>query len=343
MNNIKPPTRSFWLAYFITLSLIFILPLSSGFFFLPSLTWKDLDRINYDESIHSPPDNNWYLASDFKGNLDYDVIYYNFGKSIENANKADIIILGNSRILSAFDESILKYYGNHYGLKFFNMGFGHIESYKFPYTIIKKYDLRPKIVIINAEDFRDDFSNIAMHVISQGKPRRALSFFVRSSIYKDILIFHSYSPKWIQPILEKLLRKNIYNKITYRSRITGALLIPPISRKSIPIINRYENNCDVEVKALDIAKRFKDEMLQRGTQIVITLPPHNNSCRKAAEKIAEYIGVPLIYVDWRGLNTFDGSHLTVESGQRFTEEFLKKFENSETFLNAISKKPKKLN
>ena len=130
----------------------------------------------------------------------------------------------------------------------------------------------------------------------------------------------------------------------YRSRITGVWFIPSPSRwffTSTPIKNTIENDCKLEPQVLENAVRFKHEMAKRGTQIVLTLVPHNSSCRNIAEKIAAHIQVPTIFVDWDGMSTRDDSHLIEESAKRFTEEFLRKLEKSETFLNLVSETPTK--
>jgi hypothetical protein len=311
-----------------------------AFLSLPTLTWGDLDAINYAGLINSPPDNDWYLASDFKGLLDHDVLYYNFGKSIENAKKADILFLGNSRVQLGLDRDLLQSFAKRHCLNYFNMALGNFESYQFSLMIIRKYDLRPKVIIISAEDFTGNLSDLAQDVISHGKLQSALFFFLRNAIYKDILVLHSYAPRWIRETSSATLKEHVYNPVVYRSRVTGEWFRRPSSRKSTPITNKNEWDCGARIngKAFDNAKRFKGEMSERGTQVVLTLVPHNDSCQKSAEQLAKHIGVLMIGVDWHGLSTTDGSHLTKESSQRFTEEFLRKFETSECFLDLIYKK-----
>ena len=336
----KSSAKLYLVVYVSTLLFVFIAILLPAFLSLPSLTWGDLDAINYAGLINSPPDNDWFPASDFKGPFDHQVLYYNFGKSIENAKKADILFLGNSRVQLGLDRDLLQPFAKRYCLNYFNMSLGNFESYQFPLMIIRKYDLRPKVIIINAEDFRGGPSDLAQGVISQGRLRSALFFFLRNAIYKDILVLHSYAPRWIRETFSATLKEHVYKSVVYRSRVTGEWFRPPSSsRKSTPITNKNESACRDRItgKAFDNAKRFKEEMSERGTQVVLTLVPHNDSCQKSAEQLAKQIGVLMIGVDWHGLSTVDGSHLTKESSQRFTEEFLRKLETSKCFLDLIYK------
>jgi hypothetical protein len=276
--------------------------------------------------------------------LDHDVLYHNFGKSIENAKKADILFLGNSRVQLGLDRDLLQSFAKRYRLNYFNMAFANIGSYEFPLMIIRKYNLRPRVIIVNAEDFTGNLDSdyLALYVISQGRLHSALLLFLRSAIYKDILVLHSYAPRWIREMSSATLKKHVYNRVIYRSRVTGEWFRAPSSPMPIPITNKNESECKDRIKgeAFANAKRLKEEISERGAQVVLTLVPHNHSCQKGAEQLAKHIGAPMIGVDWHGLSTIDGSHLTKESSQRFTEEFLRKFETSECFLDMISKKPR---
>jgi hypothetical protein len=335
----KSSAKLYLVVYVSTLLFVFIATLLPAFLSLPSLTWRDLDAINYGGLINSPPDSDWYLASDFKGPLDHDVLYYNFGKSIENAKKADILFLGNSRVQLGLDRGLLESFAKRNCLNYFNMAFANVESYQFPLMIIRKYDLRPKVIIINAEDFTGSLSFLAQDVISQGRLQSVLLFFLRNATYKDILVLHSYAPRWIRETFSATLKEHVYKHVVYRSRVTGQWS-RPASRKSIPITNKNESDCEagIKEKTFDNAKRFKEEMSKRGTRVVLTLVPHNYSSQNCAEQLAKHIGALMIGVDWHGLSTVDLSHLTKESSQRFTEEFLRKFETSECFLDLIYKK-----
>jgi hypothetical protein len=340
----ESPARFFLVVYSVTLFLTLVAIFLPAFISLPNIFRGNIAAIDYSGLINGAPDKNWYLAHDFKGNLDHDVIYYNLEKSIENIKKAEILILGNSRVQFGFHHKTLESFEARYGFKFFNMGLGNSEYYLFPLLILEKYNLCPKMVIVNSETFDGKLSPVAENTISQGKFQRGLTFLMRSSFYKTILVLHSNIPEPIRGLLLPTLR-SIYGKVMYRSLITGVWSGPYVSPKFFklkPIKNTIENDCKTESQILENAKRFKDELDKRGIQIVLTLIPHNTSRRNVAEKIASHIQVPFIFVDSDDMSTWDGSHLTEESAKHFTEEFLAKLEKSETFLILVSENPNRI-
>ncbi|HVP77056.1 MAG TPA: hypothetical protein VMV04_04110 [Thermodesulfobacteriota bacterium] len=339
----ESPARFFLVVYsvalFLTLGAIFLPALVS----LPNIFRGEFGAIDYSKFINGAPDERWYLAHDFKGDLEHDVLYYNFEKSIENIRKTDILILGSSRVQFGFHYKTLESFEVRYGVKFFNMGLGYWEGYLFPLLVMEKYNLNPKMVIVNAEAFSGELTPVAEHIIAQGKFRRGLTFLIRSSFYKDILVLHSYVPEPVRGLLLLTLR-SVYDRVWYRSRTTGMWFKPyasPRFSKSKRIKNTVENDCKIESQVLENARRFKDEMDKRGTQIVLTLVPHDASRRNVAEKIAAHIQVPFIFVDWDDMSTYDGSHLTEESAQHFTERVLRGIENSPPLFNLIVKTPLK--
>src|SRR6201996_9825115 len=84
---------------------------------------------------------------------DQDLFFHNIGRSIDYARRADIIILGSSLVSFALSEEVIRErLEKPYGLKFYNMAFVGVASGEFSRRIIEKYDLHPRLWIINADD-----------------------------------------------------------------------------------------------------------------------------------------------------------------------------------------------
>src|SRR5262245_45845583 len=116
------------------------------------------------------PDPSWYLAFDGGPQLDDYVLYYGLGASIAHARDADILILGNSRVQFAFPDDALRAFEATHGVTIFSLGFGYVEGYSLPLDIIRKFDLRPKLVLVNVDHFfGDDESEFARVVRSSGR------------------------------------------------------------------------------------------------------------------------------------------------------------------------------
>jgi hypothetical protein len=335
----ESPARLFLVVYSVTLFLTFVAIFLPAFISLPNIFRGKFAGIDYSELVNGAPNEHCYLSHDFKGDLGHDVLYYNFEKSIENIRKADILILGSSRVQFGFHYKTLESFEGRYGVRFFNMGLSNWECYLFPLLVMEKHNLNPKMVIVNAEAFNGKLTPVAEHIIAQGKFQRGLTFLIRSSFHKSILVLHSHIPEPIRGLLLEALR-NVYDKVWYCSRLTGVWFKPYVSQRSSKpkrIKNTIENDCETGPQVFENARRFKNEMDKRGTQIVLTLVPHDASCRNVAEKIAAHIRVPFIFVDGDDMSTSDGSHLTEESAKHFTEEVLQEIENSATLFHLIAK------
>jgi len=79
--------------------------------------------------------------------------FHNIGHSIENLKRADVVIVGSSLVAFAIDSKIAKAaLGNEHGLSFYNMSFVGVSSGEFTKRIVVKYNIHPKLWIINADD-----------------------------------------------------------------------------------------------------------------------------------------------------------------------------------------------
>ena len=100
------------------------------------------------------PTGSWYLDSrPWEQAYSHSVLYFGLGRSIESARRADILMLGNSRMLFAFPSDVLTPALAAHGLKAFNLGFQHSEFNVFPERVLERNDLRPRVVIVNEDEF----------------------------------------------------------------------------------------------------------------------------------------------------------------------------------------------
>src|SRR5690606_24024119 len=74
-------------------------------------------------------------------------------ESLEAMRAADVLLMGNSRLMFALRGNVLRQYFLPRGLRPFALGFGHLEQHEFPLAIFRRYDLRPRVVIANVDNF----------------------------------------------------------------------------------------------------------------------------------------------------------------------------------------------
>ena len=67
--------------------------------------------------------------------------------------QADVLFLGNSRLMFALRPAELQRYFAAHGLDYYVLGFGFREGDAFPRALIVRHDLRPRLVVVNADTF----------------------------------------------------------------------------------------------------------------------------------------------------------------------------------------------
>ncbi|HET9869584.1 MAG TPA: hypothetical protein VFR02_03680, partial [bacterium] len=85
----------------------------------------------------------------------YDRLYYGIGPAVENARRADILLLGNSRVLFAFRAPAVRAFEQKSGLKVFNFCFPANDGLVMAWEAIQRNDLRPSLVVVNENQFFD--------------------------------------------------------------------------------------------------------------------------------------------------------------------------------------------
>ena len=80
---------------------------------------------------------NFYLSGTNRDDVDHSYIFHNINNIIEYIQKADILTLGNSKMLFALDHDSINNFNSLSNKKIFNLSFDHAEGIMFPLSIIK--------------------------------------------------------------------------------------------------------------------------------------------------------------------------------------------------------------
>lgn len=303
-----------------------------------------------------PSNNHWFLSYYGKPSKyvhsDHDVFYYGVGDSVENARKADVLILGSSLALFGFEYRLLDEFAERHDIKIFNMAFPGEPSGDFAQEIIRKFRLRPKIIIVLAEVanatafFTHSLSGHSQTAITQGWLKSAKEVF-------------SMNVRWrLENILRFLLPERIFgssvfsnNQTMYRSCINGCYLQderalgwmrPPPSafeRQQAYFRERIAPVCPLTDETAKAALAFKEAMNEIGAQVVLCYIPFTpNLPPLKTRELETRTMTPFIEVDDAGLSWYEaaGGHLDSEGSILFTIRFLEKFEESEPFRNMVA-------
>jgi hypothetical protein len=265
----------------------------------------------------SPPPPDWYLGY-FNGDVDHSVVYNNLDGFADSLKRADVLFLGNSRMQYAFrNQDILRQFFSSRSLTYYNLAFGYGEGQAFPEAIIRKFDLHPKWVIVNADPF---FGKLASPVASE-----AISFGYlgawKSNFEADESLLVQRGIHRIFPYLALSQWDLRAEWIYYRAKRDGTVRVA--AWRATPRAMWLDNSAGgqpLRRSQIAAAESFRKELSARGAELVLTaIPP---SSGKAAQQLSSLLRVPLIAAQASGLATIDGSHLDDDSSKRFSVSFL---------------------
>ena len=101
-----------------------------------------------------PPSGAYYLAHDRGGHIDHHVLYHGTDEgAAARLQAAEVLFLGNSRLMFALEPTTVRQFFAATRHPYYVLGFGHEEQDDFPLEIIRRRDLRPSLVVINADHF----------------------------------------------------------------------------------------------------------------------------------------------------------------------------------------------
>jgi hypothetical protein len=289
----------------------------------------------YRPLLPEAPGKDWYLSyyqTDKAFSLDHDRLYYNMGGAIERARDADILILGHSMTVFGFDWRRLERFAEQRDVRIFHLGFLSEISREFSLQLIRRYDLKPKIVIVNLDYqgrpafLADSMTPYARRVISEGFLKRTLSACLTDKMRWWLGNDHPEA-------ISRVIYRSVRHGGSFVDHWAGYLADHP------PFQSRNTDCQAATVQEASQALKWSLELQQRGSEIVLTTVPSRNTCLKATADIAKQIHASFIAVDGRGMTSFDdGYHLDRQGAALFTDRFLQAFESSAAFRRLLAVK-----
>lgn len=241
-------------------------------------------------------------------------------RAVEALKQAEVLILGNSRAMTAFSTKPVDEFFKKIGHRYYVMSFGYDEFDLFPEYIIKKYGLKPMLIIINADPF---FANLF------SVPGKAAAEFGLRSASENR--FKQFAASVIETFCSWGAACRNTTQAIYRSRETGqwiwrdTLLVggvkpfPFDEAKRTPIADGLLRHWNAN------AQHFLERLRLPDTCIILTSVPNQ---RMASERVAEFVAEQnkLLTVNVEGgpYLTYDGSHLDAGSADRWSAAFLEK-------------------
>lgn len=271
-------------------------------------------RIRHISVAQRPLGDDYYLAHDRGGHLDHHVLYYGTdAEAMRHLMAADILFVGTSRMMFAIRSRVFTPWAAAHGVTYYTLGFGHRDGDTWVREIIRRHDLRPKLVVVNVDGFFGrDLSEWAERV------RKDSTFGARKLMlegefgHESRRVIHRVIPNWI----------DLYGRpgfpfgnefIAYRSRTTGAWSISPWPEPVMEAPSLDYGVGPVGPRIGDPARAFKAELDAIGARLVLTYVPTPDDAGGNPVALGAMLGVPVVGMDVDGLTSHDGSHLSEES------------------------------
>jgi hypothetical protein len=274
-----------------------------------------------------PPEGDYYLANDVGGHVDHHVHFFGTdAEVVRRMREAEVLFLGNSRLMYALRPDILRPFFAAERVSYYVMGFGYREADRFPLEIIRRFDLRPRIVVVNADGFFGGGLSPWAEIVNRDTPFAARKWQLEAeAAHEARRVVHQFVPHWLRLFgLPGLGLRRTF--IAYRARADGTWHISPwpegtegfkAPRLDGPAPGRGE---------VAAARAFKAELDRRGSRLVLTLVPSPEPMPGAGPtRFADLLAVPLVIADVPALTTHDHSHLSEASAHDWTDAFVGAF------------------
>jgi hypothetical protein len=306
---------------------------SIAFLFALAVWWNYASGQDHVASIPLNGDGTWYHNYEIAFEIqDQEILYNDIGNSIRNAQQADIIFLGWSRLIFAIDWREFEAFERKHHVKMFKMGMAGVSSGEFPLRIIRKYGLHPKLWIINTDrdtqDFRSGF--FFMNMFSPAAfGAGVVSRVVNTSRIVALKIVLARNVRWRLKMAAGFLKQD-----PYRSARTGNWYLdnwpgnaydrnPAINSRELRIVEgvarqteRLDFTCPAAPEEVDGAKDYAKAI---GGAIILIQVPSTFACPQRVHELAWALGVPTFTVDPTQFSTTDnGGHLDTISARRYS-------------------------
>lgn len=240
--------------------------------------------------------------------------------SIDAIDKADVLFLGNSRTQYAFSTQPVSDYFEKTGIGHYVMGFGMGSTYPAPEQLIVKNNLKPKVLVVNADPFFHDRLSLG-----------------NKEMYKDDFgTWWEYQVKrWMQVAQRNICDSETQDGFLFRKMCTGTS--PTIYRESEHghwITDYYRPQKSIPVTYTTALMYLLEEGVGHGKKfikstgipprcLIVTATPQENTPLKYAVDISKRLGVAVVIPTLKGMHTIDKSHLDKKSADLWSAAFMK--------------------
>lgn len=260
-----------------------------------------------------------YCQADAYGDYDHGAVWFGLEKGVrEAAAAADVLFVGNSRLQFGFSAPALDDWFARAGARYYLLGFSNNETAKFTEPLLEGLAPAARAYVINVDKFFFERESPPAGEVMHGA---------------DVRRRYEAKRAWQAPhrLICGTLPALCGNEISfYRQRDTGIWsydgsngIVAQTIESDRPDYVGGDPKQMAEMAAN--ARSFKAFLNGLGVAegcVILTYVPSTENNRRLANAIAAALDLELIAPQGEGLSTIDGSHLSRESAEVFTADFL---------------------
>jgi hypothetical protein len=239
--------------------------------------------------------------------------------ALDNIRRADVLFLGNSKMQAAFSTKAVRDYFTPMNVRFFLMGFGFSEESKYASAILKRWNIAPKLLVINADPFFSEHLSEPAQEALEGRAEYLWRLFLKASfqrVHRIICSFASGVCPERYPAIFRSKRDGEWNFIGPHTAERGVPITPSGQWLYIATEARLK-------QAKEIGEQFLDQLGMDRRCVVLTGAPNSQMDSPAiAATVAASLNTESILPPSDGLATLDGAHLNPASAERWSGQFL---------------------
>jgi hypothetical protein len=277
------------------------------------------------------PDPSWVPVF-FRGGtqLDHAIVWNDIGSAMDHARSADVLFFGTSQMQFGLPTHELRAFERRTGLSAYSLGLPFAEGSVFARGLIEKFDLRPRVAVVNVTAFfRDDESLVASQARDESYWRAVTTVWEERLAALAWPVASDVFPSFVTARPSQTL---------LRSTTDGTWLPMRWPHLHVPVAEAPEPMRWGTRAAI----RFRNALALRGIALVLVcVPSPEASCSpEALRPLALLMGARMVIPKldtplWTG----DFAHLCPLSGKRYSRAMLRELERVDV-VRTIRRRPK---
>lgn len=256
------------------------------------------------------------------GDYEHGAFYFDLEPGLlTGLQKAEVLFVGSSRAQVGFSTEAVRVGFAQHNISYYLLGFGYAEGNAFEAAVIKRFHLRPKVIVITVDFFSRGLSQPAKAVTSGNiGPRieyasKHWAALVSRAMCK--IVGAACSTKWASIYRSTVDGRWIWEQI-YRSP-DAEIPIDPEKRAVIPT-KYFDSNVDSVRRFLQLLE------IDHGCVVITAAPNSLDAWEPLAQEIGRRLDLQVVLPELEGLATTDKSHLNKASAERWSAAVLGKME-----------------